>query len=74
MSNDKKTFLVKWSEKKGKTKSHGTYSSFDEAMQGIREWWEKHNFHPLYVRYWSKGNITYIDYGNHNAHYEIHEL
>lgn len=50
-----------------------TFDTFDEAMQSINIWWDKHNFTPRYVRYWKDGDVWTIDYGLHHSFYYIKE-
>ena len=72
MLKQQKVYQVIWTNGKIKHK-HGVFASFDEAMQSIRDWWDKNDFTLPYVRQWKKDNITYIDYGSHTMSYQIIE-
>lgn len=55
-------------------KHHGTFNSLDEAQQSVRDWWQKNNFKPRYVRQIAdgKGRIWW-DYGLHSSFYVFKE-
>nr|DAG84851.1 MAG TPA: Protein damX division, peptidoglycan binding domain [Caudoviricetes sp.] len=70
----KNKYTVQWVTS-GEEKTHGTFNTFDEAMQSIFDWWKKHDYKPPYIRQWKSmrddKEITHIDYGLHSAFYQI---
>jgi len=52
----------------------GSYNTYEEAFQSIRDWWEKNSFYPNFVRIIGdieeQGTIT-IDYGPYFKFYQI---
>ena len=72
-----KMFEVHWKgTKDGKrvNETHGKFKTYTEAFQSIRNWWQKNDFEPPYVRKWTRGNVTVLDYGSHVCFYEIWEI
>lgn len=68
-------YKVCWRDNRNKIyNEHGVFNSFKEAYQSILDWWKQNDFDPGYVRYWTKGVVTTIDYGNHYCFYEIVEV
>ena len=70
-------YRVVWEDTtKNKREYHGSYKSYEEALQSIQDWWDKNNFKPVYVRildYKHDGYVK-IDYGNYNYFYYIEEI
>ena len=54
---------------------YGTFNSLEEAQQSVRDWWQKNNFMPRYIRQMTdeKGRIWW-DYGSHNTFYMFVEV
>lgn len=69
-----KKYQVRWETHGSEPKLHGIYNSLDEAVESINHWWDLNDFTPPYVRMWTKGRTTTIDYGLHEAFYRIVEL
>lgn len=56
-------------------KVHGIYNTFDEAMQSIKDWWNKNDYKPSYIIYHTtEDGLTTIDYGLHYSFYYIREV
>lgn len=64
-------FSLQW--KKGETSidNLGIYRSIDQALVAINDWWQLNDFKPKYIRQWTNGNVTTIDYGLHESFYKI---
>lgn len=70
-----KKYKVEWDSVYHNEKTiHGTYDTWQEAMDSIHDWWDKNNYIPPMVRYWTKGGVTTIDYGYHYTFYRIREV
>ena len=54
-------------------KYHGSFNTVEDAMQSIKDWWDKHDFRPSYYQLTDYGDSVTIDYGQHNCFYEIKE-
>lgn len=52
-------------------KQHGSYDTFEQAMQSIVDWWKENNFHPPYYRIMKHGQSSMVDYGLYDCFYEI---
>jgi complete genome len=50
---------------------HGSYDTFEQAMQSIRDWWQENDYRPRYYRVIEHGQSFTIDYGLYNCFYEI---
>lgn len=52
-------------------KQHGSYDTYEQAMQSIIDWWEEHDYQPPYYRVMKHGKTAMIDYGLYDCFYEI---
>ena len=50
-------------------KFHGVFDTLEEAQNSVRDWWNKNNYTPPYVRTIIKKDCIVWDYGLHNAFY-----
>lgn len=65
-------FTVYWiSQTKRLRKQHGSYDTFEQAMQSIKDWWKENDYQPRYYRVIEHGRSFMIDYGLYDCFYEI---
>lgn len=50
---------------------HGSYNTYEQAMQSIIDWWEEIGFHPPYYRVMKHGKSSMVDYGLYDCFYKI---
>lgn len=68
-------FRLAWADTENDIKEyHGVFESEGPAYDSIRKWWSLNNFRPEYVRRWTEGNTTTIDYGSHTRFYFIEKI
>lgn len=65
-------FTVYWlNQTKQIKEQHGSYDTFEQAMQSIKDWWKENDFQPRYYRVIEHGQSFMIDYGLYDCFYEI---
>lgn len=65
-------FAVYWVKPQKQIKEyHGSYNTFEQAMQSIRDWWHYNGFTPPYYRIMHNPLGITIDYGSHYCFYHI---
>lgn len=67
------TYALQWTDGE-QLKNHGLFKSVNQAIESIFLWWYLNNFEPFYIRQWTKGNVTTIDYGSHTQFYLITKI
>lgn len=50
---------------------HGSYDTFEQAMQFIKDLWQEHDYQPPYYRVMRYGKSCMVDYGLCDCFYEI---
>jgi len=70
---DKYKYVVSWDNPEV-SRTHGSFSTYDEALYSIHAWWNQNEYVPRYVRVVgdieNRGKVT-IDYGLHDSFYHI---
>lgn len=65
-------YTVYWiSQIKRLKEQRGSYDTFEQAMQSIKDWWKANNYKPRYCRVIEHGHSFMIDYGLCDCFYEI---
>lgn len=49
----------------------GTYDTFEEALQSIKDWWQSSDCKPRYYRVIKCGKSAIVDYGLCDCFYKI---
>lgn len=65
--------MVSWDSPED-SRTHGSFATYDEALESIHNWWNHNGYVPSYVRVLGdigdSGKVT-IDYGLHASFYHI---
>ena len=71
--SNKYVYVVSW-DHNNVYKTHGSFSTYDEALNSIHEWWNHNDYVPRYVRVIGDiedaGEVN-IDYGLYDSFYHI---
>lgn len=63
-------YYLQW-QSKYRVDNLGIYSSEEDALQAVYNWWELNDFKPHYIRTWNKDGVLTVDYGFHTYFYKI---